>query len=494
LSLNRAFQKLKFIIIYIKAQLTTNYSRHWLLKPLTLHYMFAIIDIETCAGKFEYRKGRITEICILVHDGLQVVEKFTSLINPECYISPYFTSLTGITNDMVKDAPTFAQIAKKILELTTDKIFVAHNVGFDYGFIKEEFASLGYAYKRETLCTVRLSRKFIPNKFSYSLGNLCQSLGIENEARHRAEGDAVATAKLFDLILQLKSNHPQYKNQGVEALMTRRIDKIKQYILDKIPETCGVYYFLNKEQHIIYIGKSTNMHNRAVSHFNSKESKSKKMLNDLYHVDFVETGSELIALLLESDEIKKHKPHYNRMRKAEIFTHSIDWFKDAKGIVCLKLVEYEFANQPLMSFVSYATGRERLEAWIDDYELCLRFCGLASEEAVCFNHQLKKCKGICNNDEEIESYNKRVIKLIKEHSYTEPNFILIDRGRNIEEQALVLIENATYKGFGYIDSSIQFTNPNELKEVIKKINYFPDSDILIKSWLKKNNIKKIVLP
>ncbi len=455
--------------------------------------MFAIVDIETCAGKFEYRKGRITEICILVHDGLQVVEKFTTLVNPECFISTYFTSLTGITNDMVKDAPTFAQIAKKIIELTEGTIFVAHNVGFDYGFIKEEFASLGYSYKRDTLCTVRLSRKFIPNKFSYSLGNLCQSLGIENEARHRAEGDAVATSKLFDLILRLKSNHPQYKNQGVEALMTRRIDKMKQYILDKIPEECGVYYFLDKQQNIIYIGKSTNMYNRAVSHFNTNETKGKKMLNELYNVDFVKTGSEIIALLLESEEIKKHKPKYNRMRKADVFTHSITWFTDKKGIINFKLVEFDEADKPITSFNNYLSARERIEKWIDDYQLCLRYSGLTSEEAICFNHHIKKCNGICNEEEEIEEYNKRAKKLVEENTYREQNFVFMDRGRNLEEQSVILIENGNYKGFGYLDSTMQISSPNELKDIIKPVNYYPDSDMLIKGWLKKNKVKKIVL-
>src|ERR1035437_4352513 len=223
--------------------------------------MFAIIDIETCGGKFEFRRGRITEICILIHDGLTVTEKFSSLINPECYISPFFTSLTGITNDMVAGAPKFHEVAKKIIDLTENKIFIAHNVGFDYGFIKEEFASMGFKYKRDTHCTVRLSRKLIPGKKSYSLGNLCESLGIENQARHRAEGDAVATAKLLDILMQIKSDHPVYKNKGVDELMVRRIDKIKKYILDKLPEECGVYYFLDQDQNIIYIGKSVNVFN-----------------------------------------------------------------------------------------------------------------------------------------------------------------------------------------------------------------------------------------
>lgn len=168
--------------------------------------MFAIIDIETCGGKFEPQRGRITEICILIHDGLQVTEKFSTLINPECYIAPIYTNITGITNQMVATAPKFHEVANTILKLTQNRTFVAHNVSFDYNFIKGEFAALGYEYEREKLCTVRLSRKLIPGKKTYSLGPLCQSLGISNDARHRAEGDALATAKLFDILLQIKGN------------------------------------------------------------------------------------------------------------------------------------------------------------------------------------------------------------------------------------------------------------------------------------------------
>src|ERR1700746_1807373 len=130
--------------------------------------MFAIIDIETCGGKFNYPNGRITEICILIHDGLTVTEKFSTLIDPECYISPLYTNITGITNEMVRTAPKFHQVAKKIHELTENKIFVAHNVSFDYNFIKGEFASLGFHYEREKLCTVQMSRKLIPGHRSYS--------------------------------------------------------------------------------------------------------------------------------------------------------------------------------------------------------------------------------------------------------------------------------------------------------------------------------------
>ena len=454
--------------------------------------MFAIIDIETCGGKYEYRRGRITEICIAIHDGLRVVEKYTTLINPECYISPYFISLSGITNEMVAKAPKFHEIAKTIIDMTEGKIFVAHNVAFDYGFIKDEFAGLGYKYKRETLCTVRLSRKLMPGKLSYSLGKLCESIGIDVQNRHRAEGDVDATIQLFDRLLELKSMHPQFKNQGVEDLMTRRIDKIKHYILDKLPEACGVYYFLNKEQQIIYIGKSVNMYNRAMSHFNSKESKGKKMLNDLYNVDFVKTGSELVALLHEAQEIKSHKPHYNRMRKADVFTYCIDWFMDDNGIINFKIVEYENTVNTLVSFANYATARERIENWIDEYALCLRYCHLTSDEAICFNHQIKKCNGICAGEEEITIYNKRAKEIMDSIIFKNEHFALIDHGKTPEERSIILVENGHYVGYGYIDRTDTFSSLEECRALVNKVTFYPDADDLIRGFLKTNRLKTIV--
>jgi len=462
---------------------------------LYFYKMFAIIDIETCAGKFEFRKGRITEICILKHDGLSVIESFTTLVNPECNISPYFIGLTGITNEMVADAPKFHEIAPKIIEMTEGCVFVAHNVSFDYNFIREEFNSLGYKYKRETLCTVRLSRKLIPGRISYSLGHLCASLGIEIFGRHRAEGDAVATAQLFDLLMQLKTQDPTFKNVGVEEIMVRKVDKIKKYILDKLPEECGVYYFLNKDKEIIYIGKSNNAYNRALSHFNTESGKNKKMLFELMNVDFVPTGSELVALLLESEEIKNHKPKYNRMRKSSEFTHHIVFFRDKNKILNLKIsASSDNEIEPiLLSFNSYSAAREKIEFWIDEFELCLQFCGLTSENAICFNHQIKKCKGICAGDEAIEEYNARVECVLKTNQFACENFLIIDKGRNNNEHAVIHVENFRYKGFGYMDIQTSISSIEEILNEIKTKNYYPDCDMLIKNYVKQGKGKVIEL-
>lgn len=164
--------------------------------------MYAIIDIETTGQSAV--KGKITEIAVYVHNGIEIVDSFSSLINPECYIPGFITELTGISNEMVRFAPKFYEVARQIVEITQNRVFVGHNVQFDYRFVQEEFKRLGYDYQRQTMCTVRLGRKFLPGHKSYSLGNICSELGISINGRHRAAGDAFATTKLFELILEKK--------------------------------------------------------------------------------------------------------------------------------------------------------------------------------------------------------------------------------------------------------------------------------------------------
>ncbi len=207
--------------------------------PMQKHY--AIIDIETTGGRAQ--RDRITEIAIVLHDGEQVVQKWESLINPECYIPHGITELTGITQEMVQDAPKFYETAREIVELTQDAIFVAHNVRFDYGFLCEEFKRLGYTYSRKQLCTLRMSRQAFPGLPSYSLGKLAASLGVRLDNRHRAMGDASATAEIFRMILQ---KHQLREEIQVMINMGIRESKLPTGIsLEKIhalPESCGVYY------------------------------------------------------------------------------------------------------------------------------------------------------------------------------------------------------------------------------------------------------------
>ncbi|HTL82815.1 MAG TPA: exonuclease domain-containing protein [Bacteroidia bacterium] len=456
--------------------------------------LFAIVDIETTGGNHE--RDRITEIAILVHDGLTVTESYSTLINPERSIPDYITRMTRITNEMVENAPKFYEVAKKIVEMTEGKVFVAHNVNFDYGFIEREFRSLGYKWKRDKLCTVKLSRKLLPKRISYSLGRLCESLGIEIEptVRHRALGDAEATAKLFDILLAKKSEHPTYRRQDIEEINTSKVDKIKLYVLKKLPEECGVYYYLDKDGNIIYIGKSNNMRTRAIGHFNNKQTKSAKLQQELMNVDFVKTKNELIALLLESEEIKKHKPKYNRARKRDVFTHSIDHFIDKNGAVSFRIVPCDEANDPLLSYTNYTSAREKLNEWIDEHSLCLNHCGLNEAGGECFQRHIKKCYGICTEVENAEEYNLRAQKILDEYVSDKKDFILVDKGRREDECSLLLFEKGRYAGYGYMDQSDSFSSPEELRSLIKRANYYPDVDELVRAWLKdQKKMKRIDL-
>ena len=448
--------------------------------------MFAIVDIETCGSKFEFKKSRIIDICIVIHDGLTITDVYSTLINPECQIPPFYSKLTGITNEMVRNAPKFHEVAADIVKLTEGRIFVAHNVDFDYNFIRAEFASLRYKFNREKLCTLSLSRKLLPGKLSYSLGNLCASLNIENTARHRAEGDAVATAKLFSILLEAKSQHTHYKNVGVEKIMTKRIDNIKPYILSKLPEECGVYFFYNKEGKIIYVGKSTNIYKRALSHFNNKQSKAARMISELTYADYILTGSELIAILLESEQIKKHQPIFNKQRIQDTFTHCIDWYFDEKGIVNFSVNELMESINPLQSYTSKIAAREALNYFIDEFGLCMNYCNVIDNPSPCFNHQIKKCHGICAGEESTDDYNIRAQKLIKKLNYPYQNFACMSNGRNANEKSFTLVENFKYRGFGYIDNENNITNAEDWKRYLINTSYFPDHDILLRSWIKSS--------
>jgi DNA polymerase-3 subunit epsilon len=444
--------------------------------------MYAIIDIETTGTSAA--NGKITEIAIFVHNGEKITESFATLINPECNIPWHITKLTGISNEMVEHAPKFYEVARRIVELTAGITFVAHNVSFDYSFVREEFKRLGYDYKRKTLCTVNLSRKLLPGHRSYSLGKLCSELGIDIEGRHRAAGDALATAKLFDLLLRKNEMGQKGLFAGGKSALSE--DKIAQ-----LPGKTGIYYFYDARGTIIYIGKSTNIHQRVLSHLNNMQTKKAVEMRDkIADIDYLLTGSELLALLIESDEIKQHKPLYNRAQRRTLINYGLFAEEDQNGYLNLKISRMASDEVPLTTFHFYQEAIDYLYNISEKYKLCRKLCHLEDGEGPCFNVRMGYCNGVCNGNESVESYNLRVISAISQLQFRSLNFFVIEQGRDEQEIAVVKVKNGRYIGLGY--ASIDCQHIDELSDSIKTYQHNRDTFNIINSYIRHNS-KKIKL-
>ncbi len=446
--------------------------------------MYAIIDVETTGTGASY--GKITEIAIILHNGMEVTESFSTLINPECNIPYNITRLTGITNEMVANAPKFYEVAKKIVELTAGRAFVAHNAMFDYSFVKEEFKRLGYDFKRKTICTVKLSRKLIPGHRSYSLGNICADLKINITDRHRAIGDAKATAKLFEILISQNS----ILNSSLFVNETYPLPAEK---MAAIPGKTGIYYFYDTQGTIIYVGKSKDIHQRVITHFsNSQTKKAIEMRDRIADVSWEETGSELAALLLESSEIKFHKPLYNRRQRRSGFNFGLFCFEDSEGYNNLKISKIEGEDIPLTTFHTQQEGLDYLHNLAEKYALCKKLCHLETGSGECFHAQLHNCHGACTGLEASVSYNQRVNKSVRELQFRSNNFFVIDQGRTNNEKAIIKIANGRFVGFGYLSTDYATENFDIFHDCIKKYNDNRDTHGIIKGYLNRNNNLKIV--
>lgn len=450
--------------------------------------MYSVVDIETTGNG--YKGQKITEISVFLFDGEKIIDEFTSLVNPEQAIPYFITNLTGITEAMVRTAPKFYEIAKKIAEITKDAIFVAHNVNFDYNIIRDEFKSLGFDFKRKKLCTVRLSRKIIPGLSSYSLGNICTAEGIEVAARHRAKGDAEATVELFRRLLKRDDNFTinSFLNaKSREATLPPLLDK---QVVDKLPERHGVYYFKNEQKEVIYVGKANNIKQRVISHFYDKKKKEITMCLETADISYTETGSELIALLHESSEIKHLYPKFNRAQRKAGEAVGLFSYEDQKGIVHLAFNRLKLTPNPLMKFYSMAACRSMLEKVCEVFELCPKYCHLQTNVNACFHYQLQQCKGICTGKEAVESYNNRVYEAIKSLGLQTENLVIKESGRNNKEIGFALILNGIYQGFGYVDKKIKIEDTDDYQLYLQPQQDNRDVQRILKSYLTKKSIVK----
>jgi DNA polymerase-3 subunit epsilon len=450
--------------------------------------LYAILDIETTGGQFN--EEGITEIAIYKYDGHEIVDQFISLINPEIPIQPFVVKLTGINNAMLRSAPKFFEVAKRIIEITQDCIIVAHNSSFDFRILRTEFRRLGYNFEAKTLCTVELAKVLIPDQPSYSLGKLVRTLGIPMADRHRASGDALATVKLFKMLLDkdlekvILKEH--IKTEVIKGIAPKLLD-----IIESLPSKTGTYYIHNEKGDLIYIGKSRNIKKRINQHFTGTTVKCKKIQTEVFTVTYNETGSELIALLKESEEIKINKPILNRAQRKSIFQWALYQEFDNNGYLNLKLQKADGRKKEITSFSTLQEGKNALFRISADYHLCQKLTGLYETKAECFQYKIKECDGACTGKISAVVYNSRVQEFINKHSFENQNMVLIDRGRTINDRSAILIENGIYKGYAFYDLNYQINNIEILKKIIIPMQNNRDTRNIIQSHIRKSKTLKI---
>ncbi|MBC7847763.1 MAG: GIY-YIG nuclease family protein [Flavobacterium sp.] len=451
--------------------------------------MYTIIDIATTGGPFE--KEGITAIVLSKHNGHEIVDQFISLVNPEIPIQPLALKMSGINNEMLQSAPKFFEVAKRIIEMTDGCVLVAHNADFKYRILRTEFHGLGYDFAKRTLCTMELGKRLLPEHLPDHLNNFVRALEIPVADIARSSGEAMPTEKLFQALLD-KDQSNVIINELIKDAIQKGITPKLRDILEGIPSGSGVYYIYNAKGKLIYIGKSRNIKKRINQHFTGTSTKCKKIQTEVTTVTYEETGSELIALLKESDEIKSNKPIYNRAQRKSIFQFALYAEKDENGYLNLKLQKADGLKKEITSFASLAEGKNVLFKITSQYRLCQKFTGLYQTQKECFQYTIKECDGACIGHIMPEEYNRRVQEFIDSKSFEANNMLLHDCGRNSSEQSVILIENGIYKGYAYYDLKYPVTQIEMLKDILIPMQNNRDTKNIIQGYLRKGKLENIV--
>ena len=422
---------------------------------------YAIVDIETTGGNA--RGSRITEIAIIIHNGTEIIERYETLVNPEIDIPLPIFALTGINNDLVKDAPIFDAVAEKVFQLLTDRVFVAHNVNFDYSFVHHQLHQAGFNWTAKKLCTVRAARKIIPGIASYSLGRLCQSLNIPLENRHRAGGDAAATALLFSRLLACDQEGQMDKMIKKTAQDQRLPPNLPPNDFIQLPEKPGVYYFYNAVNTVIYVGKAVNIKKRVASHFtgNSTSSQRQNFLREIHSISFEICATELMALLLECTEIKKLWPAYNRALKRFEPKYGLYHYEARNGYKYLAVGKLTKFQSSIEHFSQHYEGINLLQSLAQQFELDYRFCNYGNTVKKA---NIKDCD--LPDLPDIEIHNKKIEDAITFLEASRTSFGIIDKGRTADECSCIWVEEGHFYGMGYIAADVAITDPSEIKDYV----------------------------
>ncbi len=438
--------------------------------------LYAIVDIET-TGTFSDRGG-ITEIAIVVTDGVKVLETYESLVNPNANIPFFIENLTGISNQMVAKAPQFGDIAPKVAEILEGKIFVAHNVNFDYKYVKFELELAGYSIGQARLCTVRLSRQIIPGQPSYSLGKLTRNLGISHTDKHRAMSDTMATTDLFHMLVA-KGEENILNTLKKVAKLPNLPANLPERVYNKLPNETGVYYFYNEKREIIDVGKAKDLKKRVTTHFTGKATQQKlAFYREVQHVHVRLTGTEMIASLLEDAEIKKHWPYYNRSQKSKVNKFGVFKYENQKDVVMLGITKVGYQVKPLKTFPSLSITKKWLLNKIDEFGLKASLCGMPEFDTLT----------ITPDEHELQ-----IDLFLKQYDDSSETYVLQGEGREKGEKSFVFIEKGTYKGYGFVPQKFKFTSLKKIGEYLNKKEETITSRSIIASAKFEDYLEKITI-
>ena len=459
--------------------------------------LYAVVDIETTGGHAS--SNGITEIAIYITDGQQIIEQYQTLLNPYYTIPRFVEVLTGITNEMVSGERDFRAAADELYDLLHDKIFVAHNVNFDYSFLKFHFAEAGYELNCPKLCTIRLGRQLIPGLQGYGLEKICRHLDIEIQDRHRANGDAAATVELFHHLLKCDTNsyiQTMLKHGSKEQFLPPNVAASQ---IKNVPALPGVYYFHDKKGKAIYVGKAKNLKKRVNSHFSNNKSNKQKQefLKKIYSVSFRETSTELMAFILESCEIRKLWPEQNRSQKRFEPAYGLYCYEDGSGYLRIFIEKKKKNLKSLYSFNLLNEGYILLRELIYRFELCPRLCFIQKVDSTinsnCSGLEDNTCHGACEKLEIPSDYNKRVLDCFHYLENELPTFALIENGFTNNEKSCILIEKGKFYGMGYLPSSLSY---NDLDDIKFRLTPYNENDYirgLIYKYAEKYPYKRINL-
>lgn len=421
---------------------------------------YAIVDIETTGGNAG--GSRITEIAVIIHDGLAVIDRWETLVNPQKNIPLPIFALTGINNEMVSDAPIFDDIAEKLFNMLDGRIFVAHNVNFDYSFIRHQLYESGFKWTARKLCTVRATRKIRPGLYSYSLGNLCRSLDIPLNNRHRAGGDADATAILFSRLLQWDVDGEIEKMIKKASYDQRLPPNLPPDDFEQLPEKPGVYYFYNQAKKVVYVGKAVNLKKRVASHFsgNNISPQRQHFLRDIHSITFEVCANELMALLLECTEIKKLWPVYNKALKRFEPKFGLYEYEARNGYRYLAVGKVSKSQPCIEMFHSLYDATVLLRRLAEEFDIDYRFCkyGTTPDEALP--------RTIVTDLPTVNEHNNKVENALDHYLSNRPSFAIIDKGRAADEKSCIWVENGHFYGMGYVSVDIGFSQPAEVREYV----------------------------